>query len=254
MAATAAEITSAVRTPFNGPNMRRFYWRSCAHPEWAPRVGRWPDSTDGQDSSAVKIDFFFDPTCPWCWITSRWIAEVAPPRDLAVRWRTFSLAWKNHDPEDPPSDRARPYIDWSTEALRVSEAVRAEVGEAAVGDFYAQTGYRFHNDGERFPDLAGALVAAGLPSELAGAASHDAWDRRILASMGELEELGGDDIGVPSVVFDGEVAFFGPVMTPAPTGREALDLWDGLVTIARTGGFYELKRSRTVGPEFRPRR
>jgi predicted DsbA family dithiol-disulfide isomerase len=196
----------------------------------------------------MQIDFYFDPLCPWCWITSRWITEVSEHRDLKLTWRPFSLAIKN-DPED--SKDYNPVREWGLRGLRIIEAVRREVGEAAVARVYAEMGARKHNDGVAFPDHADVLATLGLDSTLAAAADDESWDSVIRESMEAALELAGDDVGVPTIVYEGRTAFFGPVISPAPTGDAAVRLWDSLATLATTtDGFFELKRTREVGPIF----
>ena len=200
----------------------------------------------------MRIDFFFDPGCPWCWITSRWITEVQPHRDLDVHWRTFSLFEKNRD--TMPAE----YLDRVRAghgALRVAEAVRASDGESAVADFYTEYAARIHHDKVRANDIdiADVLQAVALPPGAAESANDDTWDTIIKQSMDEALVLAGNDVGVPLISFDGAVAYFGPVMTPAPQGDDALKLWDALATLTTIGGFYELKNSARPKPELHDR-
>ncbi len=201
----------------------------------------------------MQIDFYFDPLCPWCWITSRWITEVSEHRDLELTWQPFSLAIKN---DTGSSGSYRPTEEWGLRGLRVIEAVRRELGDDAVGRVYSEMGARKHNDGEALPDHADVLSTLGIDPSLAAAADDVAWDAVIEASMEVALELAGDDVGVPTIVYEGRTAFFGPVISPAPTGDASLRLWDSLATLATTtDGFFELKRTREVGPMFgeRPR-
>jgi len=201
----------------------------------------------------MQIDFYFDPLCPWCWITSRWITDVSRRRDLDLTWQPFSLAIKN---DDDGSKRYHPTEEWGLRGLRVIEAVRRELGDDAVARVYSEMGARKHNDRVEAPDHADVLSTLGLDPALATAADDDAWDGVIEASMEVALELAGDDVGVPTIVYEGRTAFFGPVISPAPTGDAALRLWDSLATLATTtDGFFELKRTRDVGPMFgeRPR-
>ncbi len=196
----------------------------------------------------MQIDFFFDPLCPWCWITSRWMTEVSEHRDLDLTWRPFSLAIKN---DSDGSKSYRPSEEWGLRGLRVIEAVRRKLGDEAVARVYAEMGARKHNDGIDFPDHADVLSTLGIDPALATAADDDSWDAVIEASMDAALELAGDDVGVPTIVYEGRAAFFGPVISPAPTGDAALRLWDGLASLATTtDGFFELKRTRDVGPIF----
>ncbi|MGA2283867.1 MAG: DsbA family protein [Candidatus Dormibacteria bacterium] len=197
----------------------------------------------------MRIDFFFDPMCPWCWITSRWIVEVEPQRDLEVHWRTFSLLEKNRD--RMPAE----YLDRVSaghNALRVAEALRAEEGERAVGMFYTELGARIHHD--RVPadeiELATVLRNVGLSRDIVSVADDTKWDTAIRASMDEGIALAGEDVGVPLISFDRKTAYFGPVVTPAPHGDAALQLWDSVAMLAQFPGFYELKNSARAKPEF----
>lgn len=199
----------------------------------------------------MKIDFYFDPVCPWCWITSRWLAEVAPKRPVEIRWRTFSLYVKNQG-LDLPEDYWT-VSGWGREALRIAEAGRVWEGESFVGDLYTELGARVHNDQEYLPDLAECLQAIGRPADWAAAADDTQWDEAIGDSMADVLGLLGDDIGVPAIVFDGKYGYFGPVISPAPTGEAALTLFDSFATLAAQPGIWELKRERTVGPVFGPR-
>jgi len=184
----------------------------------------------------TTLDFFFDPGCPWTWRTSRWVAGVARQRDVAVRWRAFSLDLKN---ETPPTT--------AQGALRIVEAVWADHGDEPIGRLYTEVGTRFHQeDDTSMAGIAAALEAAGLDAGYLAAASEERWDAEIRWSMDEAIRVVGDDVGVPILVLDGSVGISGPVMEPAPAGEEALAGWDAVVTLARTTGFFELERTRTV--------
>ncbi len=200
----------------------------------------------------MRLDFWFDPGCAWTWITSRWVIEVAPRRDLDVAWRSFSLFVKNGDDPDV-SDRHREKSLAAHRALRVVEAVRAQ-DEAGVGTLYTELGRRIHHDGGPPPaDLGPVLAAAGLPTDLAAAADDEALDALIGTSMAEADELVGDDIGVPVIalpVGSGRCAISGPILSPAPTGDDALRLFDLVAAAVIQPGFFELKRTRNTGPQF----
>ncbi len=199
----------------------------------------------------MKIDFYFDPTCPWCWITSRWLTEVAPHRPVEISWRTFSLYIKNQG-----LDRPEEYwttADWGRRALRIAEAARAGGEDKLVGDLYTELGRRLYHDREYLPDFSTSLEAIGNSPEWASAADDPRWDEAIEASMSVVLNLLGDDIGVPAIVFDGQYGYFGPVISPAPTGEAALTLFDSFAALAAQPGIWEVKRERTVGPVFGPR-
>ena len=203
----------------------------------------------------MRTDFYFDPICPWCWITSRWLMEVAVERDLEVRWRPFSLYIKNYVLVKPSevAEQYRPRYFAQHRNLRVVEAVREELGDGPVESLYVEMGSRVHHDREIDFTPAEVLDAVGLDTKYAAAADDDAWDEVILASMKELFEVCGDDIGVPSIVFEGKEGFFGPVISPAPTGEDALALFDAMYAMATSYGFWELKRTRANPPVFAER-
>lgn len=184
----------------------------------------------------TALDFFFDPGCPWTWRTSRWVLEVAPQRDVAVRWRAFSVDLKDGAP--PTTAQG---------ALRIVEAVWADHGDEPIGRLYTEVGVRFHEGEDTSLDaVAGALRAAGLDAGYLEAAHDDRWDAEVRWSMAEAIRVVGSDVGVPILVLDGEAGLCGPVMEPAPTGPAAVELWDHVAGLARTPGFYELGRSRAV--------
>lgn len=203
----------------------------------------------------MALDFWFDPGCPWTWITSRWAVDVAEQRGMDIRWRLFSLGIKNgllgdEAPEGVPEPIVRG-VRFSHRALRVLEAVRQQ-DEAGVGPLYAELGRRIHHDEQVDFDLAEALTATGLDPSLAAAADDESYDAAVESSMQEGLALVGDDVGVPILGFEaddgGAVGFFGPIVSPAPTGKDALRLYDAVEAAATLPGFYELKRTRDVGP------
>jgi hypothetical protein len=184
-------------------------------------------------------------------MTSRWVVEVAPQRGVPVRWRAYSLGIKNEGVEIP--EQYRPMLRTTRGALRVVEAVWAEHGDERIGRLYTELGTRFHLQGDLSLDaVAAALEAAGLDPSFASAADDERWDDQIRGSMAEATEQVGTDVGVPILVFrDGDVVagIAGPVVSPAPTGEEALAVWDSVVALTFSPGFFELKRSRTTGPQ-----
>lgn len=195
------------------------------------------------------VDVWVDPTCPWAWMTSRWITEVAGVRDLDLRWHVMSLAVLNEGRDLPADYRAK--VDRAWGAVRVLVAAAEEHGDKHVGPLYTAIGTRVHPGGRTDLDavLREALTEVGLPEELAEVATSDVYDPQLRASHAGAIELVGSDVGTPVVAIDG-VGFFGPVVTPAPTGEDALRLYDGLALVTQVPGFYELKRSRTRGPVF----
>ena len=204
--------------------------------------------------ATTQVQFFFDPACPWTWMTSRWLSEVAEHRDVEVRWRPFSLQVKNEEHGLPEQYAAMAAA--THRALRVMEAVRRGEGDAAIGPYYTELGRRIHHDGDSpLTDLAGALAACGLDAAYVDAADDESWDEVIRASMAEALGAAGDDVGSPILMLssDPPTAFFGPIVSPPPTGQAALDLWDSLSAMGSQPAFYELKRSRTQGPQLGPR-
>ncbi|GJF28459.1 DSBA oxidoreductase [Kitasatospora sp. NE20-6] len=199
-------------------------------------------------------DFWFDPICPWAWMTSRWMLEVEQVRPVDTRWHVMSLSVLNEGRDLP--EKYRELLDQGWGPVRVLIAAAQAHGDKVLGRLYTELGLRFHNQGlpnER-ATIEAALEAAGLPVELADAADTDAYDDALRASHREGITLVGEDVGTPVIAVDGpdgdRVAFFGPVVTPAPRGEAAARLWDGTVLVASTPGFYEIKRTRTAGPSF----
>ncbi|WP_268958142.1 mycothiol-dependent nitroreductase Rv2466c family protein [Occultella glacieicola] len=195
-------------------------------------------------------DFWFDPACPWAWMTSRWIGEVEKVRDITVRWHIMSLSVLNEDRDLDPGYREM--LDRSWGPVRVVNAARELHGDEVVKPLYDAIGTRFHPGGrgnDRHNVLVEALAEVGLPADLIRFEDSDEFDESLRASHAEGISLVGEDVGTPVVAFNG-TAFFGPVITPAPKGEEAGRLWDGVVAVAAYPGFFEIKRTRTQGPIF----
>lgn len=197
------------------------------------------------------VDFWFDPICPWCWITSRWIVDVEKIRDITVNWHPFSLATLNKN-RDLPADY-RQHMDESWAPARVAIAVAQQYPDQ-LGQFYTALGEEIHhrqNKANQYQDaIATALKALDLPEQLLEAGKGTDFDQALLESNAAALKLVGDDVGVPIIALNG-TAFFGPVMSPAPEGEEAGKVFDAAVALASYPGFFELKRSRTVGPIFK---
>jgi len=196
-----------------------------------------------------SVDLWVDPACPWAWLTSRWLLEAATVRDLDVNFHVMSLAILNQDKELSPE-----YQDWLERAYRpVRVLIAAELrhGPAVIEPLYSAMGRRRHVEGNRdFDDvIAGALNDVNLEADLAQAAESTAHDEALRASHFAGMNLVGNDVGTP-VLKIGDVAIFGPIVTPAPKGEQAGRLFDGVVTVTSTPGFYELKRTRDEEPNF----
>jgi 2-hydroxychromene-2-carboxylate isomerase len=197
----------------------------------------------------TEVTFWFDPLCPWAWITSRWMHEVAAVRDVTVDWRLMSLLLLNEgSPGFDPAKAAA--LTWGFRAQRVAAATREHHGDDAVGTLYTALGTLLHVEKRERDDetLRAALAGAGLPEELVAAAGDEAYDAAVRAEHAEAIALVGDDVGTPILAVDG-AAIFGPVVTPIPRGEAAGRLWDGVRLVLGTDGFFELKRGRDRTPE-----
>jgi 2-hydroxychromene-2-carboxylate isomerase len=194
-------------------------------------------------------EFWFDPLCPWAWMASRWMEEVERVRPVDVTWSVMSLAVLNEGRDLP--DEYRDLMDRGWGPVRVIIAAAQEYGDKVVKPLYDAMGTRIHLQGEKDFDavIAAALDEVGIDGSLARFAGSDAVDDLLRASHERGISLVGDEVGTPVVAVNG-VAFFGPVVSPAPKGEDAGRLWDGCVLVAGTPGFFELKRSRDVGPIF----
>ena len=197
----------------------------------------------------TKAEFWFDPSCPWAWITSRWILEVQAQRDIEVKWNIFSLAVLNEGRELKPEYRKR--IDKSWGPVRVIAAAKKKNGYEVVLPLYTEIGTLFHPGAKPVAKetISEALQNQKLDSSLIDFYDTNDFDQDLRDSTKAGLDLVGDDVGTPIISIEG-VAFFGPVLTPAPKGSEALKLWDGVLAAASLPGFFELKRTRTARPQF----
>lgn len=194
-----------------------------------------------------KVDFWFDPLCPWAWMTSRWMGEVESRRDVEVTWRIISLGILNEDNVD---NHHHDHVE-SMWLVRVVEAAARSHGEEYRKKLYDAMGTRRHPGGVEDLEqiIAESLEEVGLPTDLASAKDSSEFDDALRASTEAAQAVAGEDIGTPCIAVNG-VGFFGPVFTPAPKGEEAARIWDGALALASYPGFYELKRGREQGPDF----
>jgi predicted DsbA family dithiol-disulfide isomerase len=200
-----------------------------------------------------KAQFWFDPACPWAWITSRWMLEVEKVRPVQTEWRIMSLAYLNLEQHggEGLSEEYKERMSHAWGPVRVCAAAAKEKGEDVLGPLYTAIGTRFHVQGRRGdPEvLPESIAEVGLPESLVEAANSTEYDEAIKKSHHDAFDQVGLDVGTP-VIRIREKALFGPVITPAPKGEAAGRLWDGMALVAEADGFFELKRTRDRRPSF----
>jgi 2-hydroxychromene-2-carboxylate isomerase len=202
------------------------------------------------EQELTPVDFWFDALCPWAWITSRWILEVQQVRPVEVTWHAMSLAVLNEGKADMP-ERYQELMAQAWGPMRVVIAAEQKSGPSVVEPLYTALGTRFHL--QKAPKdratIEAALAEAGLPADLADAMDSTEYDDALRASHREGIERVGYEVGTPVISVNG-TSIFGPVLSPIPRGEAAAKLWDGVLLVTQTDGFFELKRSRTRDPIF----
>ena len=204
-------------------------------------------STTASDTQLAEL--WFDPICPWAWMTSRWLLEVAEVRPIEPRFRVMSLSVINEGRD--VDDDYRALMDRAWGPVRVCIAAGRDHGEGVLADLYTALGTRFHTEARPLDraTIEAALGEVGLPTSLADVMDSEEYDNELRESTAAATDKVGLAVGTP-VISVGDVAFFGPVVSPAPKGEAAGRLWDGVVLVAGTDGFFELKRTRTRDPIF----
>ena len=197
-----------------------------------------------------KVEMWFDTLCPWAWMTSRWLVEVEKVRDISIVWNPMSLYYLNKGRESISAE----YLDYAKKALgplRVIMAAEALYGEKIKGDLYTAFGNEIHQGNQKISDdlTAKVLSQFSFSQDLMKFAQDESLDEKIIEVHNRGLSKVGEDVGTP-IISVGEVAFFGPVISPAPKGEEAGKLFDGVVGVASYPGFFEIKRTRTVKPIF----
>ena len=215
--------------------------------QWLP-MHDFSASTTPAHSTDVA-DFWFDPLCPFAWITSRWMLEVEDVREVRVNWRVMSLYFLNKDRDISEEYQAR--IRRGLSVGRVLIAAEQQVGPQALGPLYTALGVRIHHEKQDLGRelVVNALADADLPAELVDAMGDSSYDERLRASHQEAIDRVGDDVGTPTIAFNGS-AFFGPVLSRIPRGEDAGRIWDGTIALADFDYFFEIKRTRTGELDF----
>jgi len=201
----------------------------------------------------MKIEFYFDPSCPFCWVTSRWLLMVSAHREINIAWQPFSLALKNNELQQKPDEYQHASVHRQSNRLLRVFFMASKLHDANLIDLYTSSGIKHHVAGFEFNDqhIKEVLSDNNLPEDLLKYADDTSIDKDLGLNIKSATDVAGQDIGVPTIIFENKLGekqgFFGPVLQELPDLEEALDLWDGLSKLATNSSFYELKRSRPSG-------